>query len=92
MDNRFFEKVILKCDEVSFVERGMFLFLLKTDKTIIRDCIETSYGYKVTFSDGFDFLMVIDVIGKDGIFKCEVEELVGLDQLFGRKDVESIIA
>lgn len=92
MDNKFYEKVILKCDEIPFVERGMFLFLLKTDTTIVKDCFETNTGYEVTFTDGYDFVLVINVIGRDYIVKCEVEEIMGLDLLFERKDAELITA
>lgn len=93
MDNKFFEKVVLQCDDIAFVERGMFLFLLKTDKSIIRDYVETSCGYEVTFTDGFDFVMIIDVICEDGVIcKCEIQELVGLDQFFWKRDFESITA
>lgn len=92
MDNRFFEKVILKCDEIPFVERGMFLFILKTDRSIIRDCIETSDGYYVTFTDGFDFVMTINVISKDNLFMCHLDELIGLNLLFEKKECETITA
>lgn len=92
MDNKFYEKVVLNCFDISFVERGLFLFLLKTDKNIFKDCIKTGTGYEVTFTDGYDFVLVINVTDGDGLFKCEVEEVIGLENLFWVKDVNSITA